>query len=45
MPDAGGKEIEQRHGEHELPCQVHQLVHAQAGKRPANPDEDGDDGE
>ena len=45
VPEAGGKEIKKGHGKHELPCKVHQLVHAQAGEGPANPDEDGDDGE
>src|ERR1017187_9842328 len=30
VPDAGDQHVEQGHGEDELPCEVHELVHAQA---------------
>ena len=42
MPDAGGKEVDQCHWQHELPREVHQLVHAKAWKRAADPDQHGD---
>src|SRR5882724_10904670 len=29
-PDSGGDQIDQGHGQHELPGEVHQLIHSQA---------------
>ena len=45
VPDAGDQHVEQGHGEHELPGEVHELIHAQAWEGAANPDEDADEGE
>ena len=44
MPDAGDDDIDERERQHEFPGEVHQLIHAQARQRAANPDEHENDG-
>src|SRR6185437_17111027 len=41
-PDSGDDEVKQRHRQDKFPCEVHQLVLAQAGEGSAQPDEYGD---
>ena len=43
MPDPGDNHVDERHRDHELPREVHELVHAEARQRAANPDEREDD--
>ncbi len=43
MPDAGDEDVDERERQHEFPGEVHELIHAQARQRAANPDEDEND--
>src|SRR3954447_16027234 len=42
MPEACGKQIDERHRQHELPGEVHELIHAQPWQSAANPNKDCD---
>src|SRR6185312_16863086 len=39
MPNGGGNDIDERHGQHEFPGEVHELIHTQTRERAADPDE------
>ena len=39
VPGSGGNNVDKSHGQHELPREIHELVHAKAGQRASNPDE------
>src|SRR5205823_6554971 len=45
IPETGNEDIDESHGKHELPGEVHQLIHPQTGQRAAHPNKYADDRE